>query len=75
MKKEIIKGFVYLEGVKTAFNEDYIKSLSFEEFKNVFQGKVVYTNQAKELQPELNKIFEAIAGKKKPIRRKNSEKK
>jgi hypothetical protein len=75
MKKEIIKGFVYLEGVKTAFNEDFVKGLSFEEFKSVFQGKVVYTNQAKDLQPELNKIFEAIAGKKKPIRRKNSDKK
>ena len=71
MKKEIIKGFVYLEGVKTAFNQDFVKGLSFEEFKGVFKGKVLYTNQAKDLQPELNKIFEAIAGKKKPIRKIN----
>ena len=75
MKKEIIKGFVYLEGVKTAFNEDFVKGLSFEEFKGVFQGKVVYTNQAKDLQPELRLIFREIAGKSKPIRRKNSDKK
>ena len=49
MKKEIIKGFVYLVGVKTAFNEDYIKSLSFEEFKNVLKSWAKHFKENKDL--------------------------
>ena len=50
----------------------YAKEMSFEEFKDIFQGKIQYKSQSKELQPELRKIYEAIAGKKKPTRRKAS---
>jgi len=73
MKKEIIKGFVYFEGVKTGLHIDSIKEMSFEDFKLTFQGKIQYTSQAKELQPELRKIYEGIAGKKKVTRRKASK--
>lgn len=72
MKKDIIKGFVYFDGVKTGFNIEAVKEMSFEEFKDIFQGKIQYKSQSKELQPELRKIYEAIAGKKKPTRRKDS---
>lgn len=68
MKKLVSKGFVYVDGVNTGFNEDSIKQMSLTEFKKQFQGKVRYANQAKELQPELSKIYEAIVGKKKPTR-------
>jgi len=74
MKKKLVKGFVYFDGVKTGFNEEAVKQMSFTEFKKTFQGKVRYTNQAKELQPDLAKIHEAIVGKKKPVRRKASKK-
>lgn len=74
MRKKLVKGFVYFDGVKTGFNEEAIKQMSLTEFKKTFQGKVRYTNQAKELQPDLAKIYEALAGKKKPVRRKASKK-
>ena len=60
MKKETIKGFVYFEGVKTGLHIESIKEMSFEDFKLTFQGKIQYTSQAKELQPELRKIYEGI---------------
>jgi hypothetical protein len=74
MKKILLKGFVYFDGVKTGFNEEAVKGMSLTEFKKTFQGKIRYSNQAKELQPELPKIYEAIVGKKKPVRRKKASK-
>ena len=73
MRKKIIKGFVYLDGVKTGFHEESIKQMTFQEFKKAFQGKVIYTNQAKELVYELQKIYEALVGKKKPTRKRSSK--
>lgn len=75
MKKKIIKGFVYFEGVKTGFNQEAIKRMTFEEFKTQFEGRIQYKFQAKDLQPELKTIYAELAGKKKPVRRKAAPKK
>lgn len=74
MKKKVIKGFVYFDGVKTGFNEEAVKSMTFEEFKTQFEGRVQYKHQAKDLQPDLKTIYSALAGKKKPVRRKAAKK-
>jgi len=70
MKKVITNGTIVLEGVKTQFNIEAVKSMSFEKFKGIFKSKIIYTSQAKDLQPDLAKVYEAIVGKKKVVRRK-----
>ena len=70
MKKVITNGSITLEGVKTQFDINSIKGMSFEKFKGIFKSRIIYTSQAKELQPDLSKIYEAIVGKKKVVRRK-----
>ena len=74
MKKKIEKGFVYLEGVKTGFNEKFIKENTLEKFTEIFTGKVQYLHQSKAKQPSLKEIYTAVNGKKKPVRNKPVEK-
>lgn len=74
MKKEVIKGFVYFEGVKTGFNEKFIKETTLEKFTEIFTGKVQYLHQSEAKQPSLKEMFTAVNGKKKPVRKKSVKK-